>query len=209
MKEIAFFGSYAEVLKVLSRRHNVSIVFLENKSSNIELFNILKNEGYKVYLINDLDEAISKVDCGLYAVSASFGFIFKNRHLSHFEKVINIHPGCLFSNRGRHPLPQAIMNNRLSMSITAHEVTDEKIDLGNFIARIELAIDYSVSYKENDSRLRSCLCLLSSYISENLDSRLPSYKVTEVQDTYFPPLEKTKLEEIMKSETLAQWKPKL
>ena len=43
------------------------------------------------------------------------------------KKIINIHPGILSQYRGRHPLPQAILNHETYMGITAH-VLNKKID---------------------------------------------------------------------------------
>lgn len=207
MKKIVFFGSYFEVLEVIAEHHDIFCVFLENKSSNIELFNSLIKKGYNARLIKNIDQAILELPPNLYAISASFGLIFKHQHLNHFSKVINFHPGCLYSNRGKHPLPQAILNSHKTMSVSVHEITDEKIDLGKFIAKLELTIDYSSDYNSNDCRMRSCLKYLASYVSENLDSGLVSCDLLETEESYYPPLNKELLNEIMASENLIKWQP--
>ena len=203
---LVFFGSFLDVLKELSGFFSISAVYLESWKTSQEILEYCKKKEINFFLIGSLDE-INEHN-GEIAISASFSFIFKNKHISRFLKIFNFHPGCIYKNRGRHPLPQAIYHGENNMTLTVHEIIDENIDLGKFISSVTFVIDYNSGYDENQKRLLKALKFLSNDLGEHLSAKgsLPSAIVNKKETQYFCPMDKEILNKIVTSKNLFNWK---
>jgi len=143
---------------------------------------------------------------GTVGVVASFGLLFKQRHIDWFRALFNFHPGCIYTNRGRHPLPNAILNGFKSMSLTVHQITDERIDAGRFVSRVEFPIDYASGYQENYFRLLSALDFLTKVMCDGIGrGRVPSFEFTPGSGSYFKPLTSDDLKRITEAQSLMEW----
>ncbi|MDD2541972.1 MAG: formyltransferase family protein, partial [Desulfuromonadaceae bacterium] len=158
-KSAIFFGSYVNVLATIVNTINVILVVLEPKKNLSEIKDYCDSINLKWIEVCSLDEL------GLEAtmwhtpigIVASFGLLFKSRHINWFSALFNFHPGCIYTNRGRHPLPNAIRQGHRTMAISVHQIIDEQIDSGRFIAKVEFPIDYTSNYQKNYERLLSAL----------------------------------------------------
>jgi methionyl-tRNA formyltransferase len=164
--KLIFFGSYLEVLHVLMKHFDVLFVVVETQKVNSQILTFCDNNKLHCLPIKHLDD-LRDMACQWhrpYGISASFGLIFKQRHIDWFSAIYNFHPGCLYHNRGRHPLPNAIAHHHPTMALSVHQITDEAIDAGGLVSRIEWVIDYRKSYWENYDRLLNSL----TYLTEDL-----------------------------------------
>jgi methionyl-tRNA formyltransferase len=89
--------------------------------------------------------------------SAGCGLLFSQAVIDSCARVVNFHPGDLFTCRGKHPLPFAILKKLPQMCFSAHGIDSEKIDAGPLIAQLFLPIDYSASYAVNERILLAAL----------------------------------------------------
>lgn len=203
-----FFGSYLKVLRTLAGSMRVELVVLESRRNDVEIKDFCNSRGIRCLEIQDLDELAVVLDAasGAIGVVASFGLLFKQRHIAWFKSLFNFHPGCIRTNRGRHPLPNAILNGFKSMSITVHQITDEQIDAGRFVSKIEFPIDYASDYRENYSRLLSALDFLSKDLCDGLGKgKVPSFEFTPETGSYFKALTPDELTRIMEAPHLMEW----
>lgn len=205
---IVFFGSYLQVLRAFADTMQVEMVVLETRRKEIEIIEFCKAMKIKCIEVNEIDELenlLSPTMCRV-GVVASFGLLFKQRHIDWFKALFNFHPGCVYANRGRHPLPNAILNGFRTMSLTVHQITDERIDVGRFVSKVELSIDYTRDYNDNYSRLLSALDFLAQDLCKALmKGGVPSFKFNPKQGSYFPPLTLDILKKIMESKNLMEW----
>ena len=208
-KEIVFFGSYLVVLKNLVDKLRVALVVVERGKVDPELISFCRENQLCILEINSLDELPGEQDfLSCIGVVASFGLIFKQRHLDRFAALYNFHPGCVYSNRGRHPLPSAILRGNSTMAISLHRIIDEKIDCGGLLLRVELPISYADSYGSNYSRLLSALPYMTSYLVNCLSvGDVPELNLIEQENSYFPPLPRDVLKSIIEADDLMSWKP--
>lgn len=209
MKSIVFFGSYIQVLDALIRRMRVDLVVLESKRSNEEIIGLCKSKEIRYIKIQDIDELNSELKNNSQSVGvvASFGLIFKKKHIDLLESIFNFHPGCIYKNRGRHPLPNAIINGFKSMSVTVHQITDEKIDVGRFVSKVEIPIDYSVSYNENYIRLLANLDCQTEYLCDCLiKGAVPAFDINPEIGSYYKPHSHDELKKIIEAKSLIEWK---
>lgn len=207
-KPVVFFGSYLQVLKTLTTYNQVQLVVLETRCNEGAIKNFCREQGIRWVEIKELDELAGVLDVASepLGVVASFGLLFKKRHIAWFKSLFNFHPGCIRTNRGRHPLPNAIRNGFKSMSITVHQIIDERIDAGRFVSRIEFSIDYASTYRENCSRLLSALDFLTKDLCAGFDRGVvPSFEFIPARGSYFKALTPGALTRITEAPNLMEW----
>ncbi|MDT8993100.1 formyltransferase family protein [Curvibacter sp. APW13] len=205
---IVFFGSYLPVLKTFTCSMRVELVVLEARRNEGKTKDFCKANNIRWIEINGLDELDGVLDPALRPVGvvASFGLLFKKRHIDWFKSLFNFHPGCIYTNRGRHPLPNAILNGFKSMSLSVHQITDERIDAGRFVSRIEFSIDYASDYPQNYSRLLTALEFLAKDLCDGLGrGEVPAFDLSPQSGTYFGPLAADDLKKITEASSLKEW----
>lgn len=206
-----YVGNYHEVLQSYHLLKGVGHVISEERNVETEIVNFCKKENIQISLVqsgdhvNEVAKKLGQIDL---CIVASFGLILKNPFIDRVKRIINIHPGSLYNSRGRHPLPFAIRLGLSSMTLTAHIIEDEKIDNGPIVMEMNMPIDYSVSYRDNDKRLRSCLPYITRYILESLDNRfnIPAIHADLTHSPYNKPIDKEELSELMNATTLDRYK---
>lgn len=206
---VIFFGSYLNVLSVFNSLMNVELAVLESKGNNVEVKNFCQSQNIRYIEIKSIDEFVisSKGKQKPIGIVASFGLLFKKQHIDIFGSIYNFHPGCVYTNRGRHPLPNAIINGLTSMSLSIHQITDEQIDAGRFIARLELPIDYYSDYNSNYTRLLSSLSFLAEMLCKQIIIGIvPSFTLVPDANSYYAPLSKELLKKIIEAESLLEWR---
>lgn len=200
---IGFFGNFEKAFEELPLKYNVEFVVFEINKENLVIKETCKRNNIKVFLIeskNDIYNVIQDyLDIDLFIVS-SFGIIFDKKILNHPRlDVINIHPGVLPNYRGRHPLPQAILNKEQYMGITSH-IMNLEIDRGEILNIIKLPIDYSKNYKNNEYAL---LEKLPDFVVQSIDNYLnKKYFVLSGKEVYYKPLKKEIINQIFKIKKL-------
>jgi methionyl-tRNA formyltransferase len=207
--KILFFGGFDAVLKELNEQIGVDHVFQEEEKPSPSVQHYCDRNDIHLDNIQSLSDIdLTPYDSeSLVGVVASFGLIFTRPQINNFLKLYNFHPGCIYKNRGKHPLPNAIAHGQKTMAVTLHQITDEKIDAGELVARIEFPIDYNTSYKKNSDRMLGSLKYLTNYLCDGLaNDYLPSFPLDPDSNSYYPPLEQNLLRKIMHSETLGEWK---
>lgn len=207
---VVFFGGLTEALvEIHSHLAVLAVVSQEGKCSPA-IDDFCKAEGLVRVEISSLDEleSIATEWGAAIAISAGFGLIFKQRHLAWFSRVINFHPGCIFQNRGRHPLPNAIWHGHKTMAVSAHEVVDEEIDAGRLISRIEFVIDYRTDYQSNLLRLLAGLRYLVKDLCLLIDrhAELPSWDMSGEAGRYYPPMSSEQIEQVVSADSLILWR---
>src|SRR5690606_9719111 len=106
----------------------------------------------------------------------------------------------------RHPLPNAIKMGFKDMSVSLHQITDEEIDAGCFLAKMDFPINYNRSYSWNQDFLLKALPLLAGYLCDLLRAEdFPSKDLVGKAGDYYPPLERDELLSIMNSGNLKRW----
>lgn len=208
--KILFIGHFHEVLEELfNKGFNVNAL-VEDKNSNKDVLNFCKRHNIAYHIVkskkdmNDFTTKIYEKEFD-YGIMASFGIILDNTFIKKFKKIINIHPGLLETQRGRHPLPTAILNKSEVMGITAHIVENNNIDYGEKVVEIIQPIYYQTDYFTNEMFLRSTLrCvteLIANYII-NFDY-IPSYSWEKKEALYNKPLDKNVLNKIFNLKKLS------
>jgi methionyl-tRNA formyltransferase len=207
-KTIIFFGIYLSVLATIADKLHVKLVVIETKKNSAEIKKFCDSNNLKWIEISSLDELSNEAATWHKPIGivASFGLLFKSRHIDWFAAVFNFHPGCIYTNRGRHPLPNAICRGHRTMAISVHEITDEQIDAGRFIAKIDFPIDYERDYQKNCDRLLSALPFLTQDLCDRIaEGRIPSFELQAENEAYFAPLNFEELSHIMNAPTLTGW----
>ncbi len=156
-----FIGNFVSVLKVVHSETNLNEVIVEKNNFSDEFQMFCTDKKIKVYEVENLSDIerhlINKNYLDVVCFVASFGIIFSMKIINSFKKIVNFHPGDVFTCRGRHPLPFAIKKRLPMMAITAHYIDSEKIDCGPIIAQQFIPIDYNSDYKYNEKILLSTL----------------------------------------------------
>lgn len=189
--KISYWGNYKTIKNSKYIKDIVYFVFEENKCSE-ELINYANKNKIKYYIINskkDMLDIIKKEELPDITIVGSFGKIFTREMIELLSmKIINIHPGILPNVKGRHPLPQTILNKEKEMGITAH-VLNECIDSGKIVDLIKLNIDYKKSYKYNETKLLEKIPIIfDNVIDKFLNNNIDFSKEILSYGTYYPPL---------------------
>ncbi len=207
MKKIAYFGNFFECVQGISKNHRLVYVIFERNKENDRIVRFCRDNNITYKRVETSDEiiallpAIGKKQPDFFLVG-SFGIIF-NKEIIHFPRyaTINVHPGILPDYRGRHPLPQAILNREAKAGVTVHVMT-ESIDRGDILATKSIDLDYNTSYRQNEKRL---LSLLPKLVDEGIRRYLSerSVKLTSA-GAYYKPLPKYLIDKIVNAETLKE-----
>ncbi len=203
---IAYWGHYEEIIysKVVE---NISyFVFEVGKCSERVLEFVIENK-IKYYFIKNSEDMLRVINDNpipRLTLVGSFGLIFTEEMIVQLNKnIVNIHPGILPNYRGRHPLPQAILNKERFMGITSHILT-KCIDKGDIIEIRAMSIDYDASYFDNLNRLYSLLPeLIDVTVEKFLKNCLPII-VSDTNDNYYPPLNEITIKEIVNCKKLIE-----
>ena len=203
-----FMGHFDIVLEELILQGiTIDEVIVENKSSNHKVIQFCQQRKIPFHIINSYEDLVKnfskfekKVD---YCFVASFGKILKMDIIDKCNFIINFHPGDVFTCRGRHPLPSAILHNYAEMGITVHLIKDENIDAGPILYRLLMPIDYNSSYKNNENRLMRALRHITSLVAEDIkNGKIITLNWDVKKSIYFKPLENEILSEIIKANSL-------
>lgn len=208
-KNLIFFGNYLSVLRCFSESFNVLAVITEARKCSDEIRRYCDDNLFTHIQIETLDELIHQAQewHAPVGIVASFGKIFNDNHIKCFESLYNFHPGCIEKNRGRHPLPNAILRGHKTMSLTVHKILDKSIDAGDLISKIEIPINYEDTYTFNCNRLLKWLPVIAQDLVDQIQLGCVQASAIKVSESaYFPPLSSEDLEKITTAPSLMRWK---
>lgn len=138
-----------------------------------------------------------------FLVSGSFGIILGEDLLGiPTSACLNLHPGYLPHYKGRHPLPQAILNGEPQAGVAFHYTT-KGVDQGPILARAVIDLAYDQSYRYNEQRLRA---LIPDVVTAGINHHFKQLKpIANEQSTgsYFPPLNKDLLLSVLQAERIS------
>lgn len=197
MLNIGFFGNFEKVFEDLIDSYNIEFVIFEYNKENKNIQEQCLKRDIPLYYIEKQSEIYDVIKVFVHIdffIVASFGLIFDENILRYPKlNTINFHPGILPQYRGRHPLPQAILNKDLCMGMTSH-VMNLMIDKGDILNIIKIPIDYEKSYIENEKRLMDTL---KGFTRESIDNYLhKSYIKAQGVESYYKPLDARILQKI-------------
>lgn len=197
--KIGYWGHFSSIVKADNINKVEYFVFEKDKCPN-KLLNYVKKNDCKYYFIeskSDMWRILRKNVIPDLTIVGNFGFIFTKKMIELLKRrIINIHPGELPEYRGKHPLPQAILNGEEEMGITAH-VLNEKIDFGCIIEKEKLKINYDESYKYNENRIFELVPDIFDNLINKFKKNKIKFKNQEMREgTYYEPLERNQLEKI-------------
>jgi len=157
-----FIGHFVEALQSVGRLTNLKAVIGEKGKTPPSVQSYCERHSLPLHYVANSTELtalfIEKEElCSRTFFSAGCGLLFAQSVIDACTRVVNFHPGDLFTCRGRHPLPFAILKKLPQMCISAHFIDSEKIDAGPLITRIFLPIDYDASYAANERALLDAL----------------------------------------------------
>lgn len=96
--------------------------------------------------------------------------------LTETHRLFNIHRGSLYTNRGPNPDVWPILNGESSTALSLHRI-DDKVDAGQLIDAIEVAIGAKEDTVSVQQRLERELPGLVASLAEHLEGRRPGVKV--------------------------------
>ena len=203
-----FIGDYVEVLRAFDESLSVDLIIVRENRYSDEIEQYSKENSIPLVKVEDkydLERNIVGLEDVQYIVVASFTYILTDATIQKSKKVINFHPGSLKTCRGRHPLPFAIKKGLEVMSISVHEIINEKIDNGPLLLELNLPIDYTKDYDYNYSFLRSFLYGVSLPLFQKLrvEGELPSVEVKVGE--YNEKLSREELEDILNTKELIKY----
>jgi len=113
--------------------------------------------------------------------------------------VVNFHPAWLPYCRGLHPVVYSIIKNNSRFSMTAHEITDERIDAGDILQRKEISpvnADQKYIFKVEDDVIYQGVEVYDDVIS-NLESFKKTSKKQE-EGSYFSHPSRADIKDLMR-----------
>jgi methionyl-tRNA formyltransferase len=185
--EADFFGSDVRIIEQIDGFVDVKRVFVEKHALSKELLTycLLRNVALvPVETLAELAATNSVVDCKI-GISCGFGVIFRQEQIEKYQHgIMNIHPGSLPDNRGRHPISWAFVHNKWQFGVSFHMI-NEQIDQGLLVH----------SYTIKRSVLDDATDIEKKFIS-SLESEFPAALQNAVsgngtvldQGSYFPPI---------------------
>lgn len=206
-----YIGNYIEVLSSFNKVAGVDTVISEKRNVADEIVAYCEENGLSLFLAESgehLHQYLNTVEKCDLCIVASFGLIIRKHFIKKADWLVNLHPGSLFTSRGRHPLPFAIKKGLPLMTLTAHLIEDEKIDHGPLVAEINVPIDYEKPYQYNDQKLRGCLPFLTQFVvhQHQHENRILSSTIDLTDSLYNNRLEGNELEEMMSAKNLLKYK---
>lgn len=202
---IGYWGHYENIIKTKIIK-DISYFVFEEKKCPEKLMKFVVDNNKKYFIINSQSEMLKIIkenDIPEITLVGSFGIIFTEEMINSLNnQIINVHPGILPDYRGRHPLPQAIVNRERFMGISSHFLT-KSIDEGRIIDMKITNIDYSNSYMDNINELYSFLPdLIDNTIDKYLKKDFPIMSNFNIKSKYYKPLSKEKIREIIDAQKL-------
>jgi methionyl-tRNA formyltransferase len=196
-----FIGDYLPVLEVFYKKIPCVFAIIEKKNINSPVFIFCKNNNIPLEIIEttmDLKNFIHEKYFNNVIV-ASFGLILPYFFLDKCKRVFNFHPGDVYTNRGRHPLPNAIKRLDSKIAISVHEIDSEKIDKGRLFAQYFIALDRESSYECNYSRLLKILSFLTEELCLHLslDREIPLWNWSPEKNSYLERVKHRELESLI------------
>lgn len=210
MRDGVFIGHSLEAFHAAVEQLTIIGVITEARASDGPVAEDARARGIDLELVTDARQvpvALSRFSCEL-VLMCEFGLILPHEGLEGCT-VINVHPGLVPDNRGRHPLPQAILHGDEYMGVTALIADLQLIDAGEILCRLEAPIDYESDYNTNNERLRRMLRMatddairqvLSGQVADN------SYLFRCRPNRYRPPVERGTLERIINLPSLMEFR---
>lgn len=202
-----FIGRSVEVLGAILEQDRILAAVVEERQADGCAARLARERAIPVHTVRsqaDFDR-LPAFEGMPVAVMCECGIILPEPFGRRFSRLVNIHPGLIPENRGRHPLPQGILHGHATMGVTAVLVDFARIDFGRILCRAELPIDYEASYGRNNERLRRLYAFVAREVArqlreERLDDLEYLYRIRE--DHYYPRLDGPTLERVAQAERL-------
>lgn len=143
---IIYIGESCKFLNILQHdnRFSLKFVFCEETRVSQGLKNIAKNLLITVKNKSDLEKKIQKINPQVdFFIMYSTSLIIPQSLIEKYD-FYNVHPGSLYTNRGRNPIVWSIILGEDSTVLTLHKITKE-IDTGTIIS------EQSVKIEDNDT----------------------------------------------------------
>ncbi|WP_371362951.1 Methionyl-tRNA formyltransferase [Sporomusa rhizae] len=189
--KVNFIGNFDEAFYYLvNNEYEINYYFFQSGRASKMILLFCKTMGIPTVEIKNAEDfqrnEINKLfNERVINIIASFGIIIPNE-LTRQYVFINVHPGILPDYRGRHPLPQAIVNQEKYAGITVHIISPNGIDTGKILGLEKVEIDYSENYKYNELKLRG---LIQSVLHKAIHNYLNQKYLGESSDgSYYKPL---------------------
>lgn len=204
---ISYWGNFKKILESSYVENIRYFVFEKNKISK-EIKNYAIENDVNYYIVSsksDMNRIIKNEVKPDLTLVGSFGLIFSEDMIEKLNrKIVNIHPGLLPDYRGRHPLPQAILNEEKYMGLTAHVLTKE-IDKGFIIKKEKEKINYEESYKENEKKLLNLFPKVIDYVIKKYKKNKINFNYEySRKGTYYKPLNSKELKRVIESKKLEE-----
>lgn len=135
---------------------------------------------------SEVEEKLKKLSIDLITIFYFDQIIKENIISIPKHGVINFHPAWLPYCRGLHPVIYSIIKNNFKFGMTAHEITDNRIDAGDILLRKEIELtdtDQKYIFKVEDDVIFQGVEVYNDVIA-NLDSLKKTAKKQE-EGSYF------------------------
>jgi len=203
--DICYWGRVSEILRSKYRK-NISRFIFEKDKCPKELTDFPIKNQVKYEFIETKSDLIAKVKSvppPSLTIVCSFGIIVPPEIIEYLDKkIINIHSGILPDYRGRHPLPQAVLNREELGGVSAH-VLNERIDAGRIVSQRRFAIDYEKSYRFNEKQMLSLILPVFDEVIEMFSrDEIDFSKHIVTGGKYYKPLEGRIVQLLLESEKL-------
>lgn len=133
-----------EVLKQLSKSHDISFVMTDKNSTKI--IELCSYKDIDIFIGNPRNEIIENFlfDKEIETlISVNYLFLIEKNLINLPSKIaFNVHGSLLPKYRGRTPHVWAVINNEQVTGVTAHLI-DQGCDTGDIIEQVEVQIDYN------------------------------------------------------------------
>ena len=136
-----------EVFKYLKRqKYLIKEIYVSKKFLNRDTVYKLDKNKTKYKIINNLDKVNFSNFKNSIGIVCGFPYIFNQKQIKNFYKIINCHAGKLPNYRGGSPLSWQMINGEKFFGITVLYLTS-KIDQGNILAEKKFQIKKNFSIK--------------------------------------------------------------
>lgn len=205
-----YIGHFFEALQAIHKQTDLSLVIGEKGKTSEIIFDYCKKNMLPLALVGnsqELGEVLTAAKAKEKILfSAGCGILFPQKIIELCSCIVNFHPGDIFTCRGRHPLPFAILKKLPLMAFTAHLIDSEKIDAGPLLAQMFLPIDYNLSYKMNEQALLDVLPIFieSVIVLLSRDNTSFLHWYGRINSPYNKKLEQSILNRIINSENIGE-----
>lgn len=205
--KICFFGRSSVSLSALLKYTVPELVIVENVPAAEKILLICEQNNIVCSKVNSSEELLDVfqkyVESIDLLVVSGCGIILSNDFIKHCGYIVNIHSGLLPECRGRQPLVAAIRNHHEFMGVTAHLITNQKIDAGPVIAKMALPINYDADYKHNSDLLQQAeISVLNIVLHEFLQNKSFNLYSVTAPGTYYKRFSPQEMEYICHLKTL-------